>query len=107
MRLGGSKVDVGAGCAAGLAVAFGLIQGCGSASFGLVWDWLWGVVPKTDPKSTLNPPNRILHISPLPSLREPQTNPRPIKTSASPTLTPNQPRAATLNCHQIKANRQL
>ena len=50
MRLGGFQVDVGsvlawlglirARCAAGLAVAFGLLQGCGSASFGLglvVW----------------------------------------------------------------------
>ena len=55
MRLGGFQVDVGsvlawlglirARCAAGLAVAFGLLQGCGSASFGLVWDWLWGVAP--------------------------------------------------------------
>ena len=64
---------------------------------------------KTDPKSTLNPPNCILHISPLPSVHEPQTNPRPSlgKASASPTLTPNQPPRATLNCHEIKANRQV
>ena len=45
MRLGGFKVDLGsvlawlglicARCAAGLVVAFGLLQGCGYASFGL------------------------------------------------------------------------
>ena len=44
MRLGGFQDDLGsvlawlglirARCAAGLAVAFGLLQGCGSASFG-------------------------------------------------------------------------
>ena len=55
MRLGGFQVDFGsvlawlglirARCAAGLAVAFGLLQGWGSASFGLVWDWLCGVAP--------------------------------------------------------------
>ena len=28
-------------CAAGLAVAFGLLWGCGWASFGLFWEWLW------------------------------------------------------------------
>ena len=61
MRLGGFQVDFGsvlawlglirARCAAGLAVAFGLLQGCGSASFGLVWDWLWG-----NPKATRKQP---------------------------------------------------
>ena len=56
MLLGGFQVDFGsvlawlglirARCAAGLAVAFGLLQGCGSASFGL------GLVAPSQPRST-------------------------------------------------------
>ena len=110
MRLGGFKVDFGsvlawlglicARCAAGLADAFGLLQGCGYASLGL------GLVlqrPTTNPKPAQNlhnytlkqPKSRLqpLHISPLPSLIEPQTNPTSalVKTSSSPTLPQTSP----------------
>ena len=58
MRLGGFQVDFGsvlawlglirARCAAGLAMAFGLLQGCGSASFGLGLV-VWGNAPQPVP----------------------------------------------------------
>ena len=58
MRLGGFQVDFGsvlawlglirARCAAGLAVAFGLLQACGSASFGLGLV-VWGNAPQPIP----------------------------------------------------------